>query len=268
MGEINFVILDRFRLTDQAAVVTGAGRGIGAAIAVAYAQAGADVLIASRTQEQLDKVAAQIAEAGRRAVVVPADLNDTASLPALVERAMSEFGRLDIVVNNVGGTGPRPFLDTSEGYLERAFHFNVTTAFALSKAAAPHMLAGGGGSIVNISSAMGRLRDRGFVAYGVAKAALAHMTRLLAIDLAPRVRVNGIAVGSVATSALETVLQTESLLNEMVDKTPMKRLGEPEDIAAAAVYLASPAGAFITGKLIEVDGGLEAPNLGLNLPDL
>jgi 7-alpha-hydroxysteroid dehydrogenase len=264
----NFVILDRFRLTDQAAVVTGAGRGIGAAIAVAYAQAGADVLIASRTQEQLDKVAAQIADAGRRAVVVPADLNDTASLPGLVERAMSEFGRLDIVVNNVGGTGPRPFLDTSEGYLERAFHFNVTTAFALSKAAAPHMLAGGGGSIVNISSAMGRLRDRGFVAYGVAKAALAHMTRLLAIDLAPRVRVNGIAVGSVATSALETVLQTESLLNEMVDKTPMKRLGEPEDIAAAAVYLASPAGAFITGKLLEVDGGLEAPNLALNLPDL
>jgi 7-alpha-hydroxysteroid dehydrogenase len=262
------VILDRFRLTDQVAVVTGGGRGIGAAIAIAYAQAGADVLIASRTQEQLDKVAAQIAEAGRRAVVVPADLNDTASLPGLVERAMDEFGRLDIVVNNVGGTGPRPFLDTSEGYLERAFHFNVTTAFALSKAAAPHMLAGGGGSIVNISSAMGRLRDRGFVAYGVAKAALAHMTRLLAIDLAQRVRVNGIAVGSVATSALETVLQTEALLNEMVEKTPMKRLGEPEDIAAAAVYLASPAGAFITGKLLEVDGGLEAPNLALNLPDL
>ena len=262
------MILDKFLLTDQVAIVTGAGRGIGAAIAVAYAQAGADVVIASRTQEQLDKVAAQVAEAGRRAVVIPADLNHTSSLPGLVERAMSEFGRIDIVVNNVGGTGPRPFLDTSEGYLERAFHFNVSTAFVLSKAAAPHMLTAGGGSIVNISSAMGRMRDRGFVAYGVAKAGLAHLTRLLAIDLAPKVRVNGIAVGSVATSALETVLQTEELLNEMVGKTPLKRLGEPEDIAAAALYLASPAGAFITGKLIEVDGGLEAPNLNLNLPDL
>ena len=262
------MILDRFRLTDQTAIITGAGRGIGAAIAVAYAQAGADVVIASRTREQLDKVAAQVAEAGRRAVVVACDLNDTSNLPALVEQAMAEFGRIDVVVNNVGGSAPRPFLDTSEGYLERAFHFNVTTAFALSKAAAPHLLAGEGGSIVNISSAMGRLRDRGFVAYGVAKAALAHLTRLLAIDLAPRVRVNGIAVGSVATSALETVLSSEELLNEMVGKTPLKRLGDPEDIAAAAVYLASPAGAFVTGKLIEVDGGLEAPNLALNLPDL
>jgi 7-alpha-hydroxysteroid dehydrogenase len=262
------VILDRFLLTDQTAVITGAGRGIGAAIALAYAQAGADVVIASRTQEQLDKVAAQVAEAGRRAVVVPSDLNDTSTLPALVERAMAEFGRIDIVVNNVGGSAPRPFLDTSEGYLERAFHFNVTTAFALSKAAAPHMLAGGGGSIVNISSAMGRMRDRGFVAYGVAKAALAHLTRLLAIDLAPRVRVNGIAVGSVATSALETVLSSDELLAEMVGKTPLGRLGDPEDIAAAALYLASPAGSFITGKLIEVDGGIEAPNLNLNLPDL
>jgi 7-alpha-hydroxysteroid dehydrogenase len=262
------VILDRFLLTDQTAIITGAGRGIGAAIAVAYAQAGADVVIASRTQEQLDKVAAQVAEAGRRAVVVPCDLNDTSSLPTLVERAMTEFGRIDIVVNNVGGSAPRPFLDTSEGYLERAFHFNVTTAFALSKAAAPHLLEGEGGSIVNISSAMGRLRDRGFVAYGVAKAALAHLTRLLAIDLAPRVRVNGIAVGSVATSALETVLSSDALLSEMVGKTPLKRLGQPEEIAAAALYLASPAGAYITGKLIEVDGGLEAPNLNLNLPDL
>jgi 7-alpha-hydroxysteroid dehydrogenase len=262
------VILDRFLLTDQTAVITGAGRGIGAAIALAYAQAGADVVIASRTQEQLDKVAAQVAEAGRRAVVVPSDLNDTSTLAALVERAMAEFGRIDIVVNNVGGSAPRPFLDTSEGYLERAFHFNVTTAFALSKAAAPHMLAGGGGSIVNISSAMGRMRDRGFVAYGVAKAALAHLTRLLAIDLAPRVRVNGIAVGSVATSALETVLSSDELLAEMVGKTPLGRLGDPEDIAAAALYLASPAGSFITGKLIEVDGGIEAPNLNLNLPDL
>jgi 7-alpha-hydroxysteroid dehydrogenase len=261
-------LLDRFSLTDRAGIVTGGGRGIGAATALALAEAGADVVIAARTKEQLEEVAAGVAERGRRAAIVPCDLSDTASLPGLVETAMAEFGRVDVVVNNVGGTEPRPFLDTSEGFFERAFHFNVTTAFALTQAAAPHMLAGDGGSVVNISSAMGRLRDRGFAAYGTAKGALAHLTRLLAADLAPRVRVNAIAVGSVATSALEVVLTMDELRTEMVERTPLKRLGEPDDIAIAALYLASPASSFVTGKVLEIDGGIETPNLGLNLPDL
>jgi 7-alpha-hydroxysteroid dehydrogenase len=261
-------LLDRFSLTDRAAIVTGAGRGIGAATALALAEAGADVVIAARTKEQLEEVAAGIAERGRRAAVVPCDLSDTDNLNGLVDTAMSEFGRVDVVVNNVGGTEPRPFLDTSEGFFERAFHFNVTTAFSLSKAAVPRMLEGDGGAIVNISSAMGRMRDRGFAAYGTAKAALAHLTRLMAADLAPRIRVNGIAVGSVATSALEIVLTMDELRNEMVERTPLKRLGEVDDIAIAALYLASPASSFVTGKILEVDGGIEYPNLGLNLPDL
>jgi 7-alpha-hydroxysteroid dehydrogenase len=163
---------------------------------------------------------------------------------------------------------PRPMLDTSPGYLERAFHFNVTSAFVLSKAAAPHMLAAGQGAIVNISSTMGRLRDRGMLAYGTAKAALAHMTRLMAADLAPKVRVNAIAVGSVATSALEVVLESDELRTQMIEGTPLKRLGEPDDIALAALYLVSSAGSFVTGKVIEVDGGLEEANLELGLPDL
>jgi len=261
-------VLDRFDLTDRAAIVTGAGRGIGAACALAFADAGADVVLAARTKEQLDEVASQIAERGRRGVVVPCDVNETSNLEELVERAAGELGRVDIVVNNAGGSMPQPFLDTSERSFEKAFHFNVTTAFTLSKLAVPRMLAGNGGSIVNISSAMGRLTDRGFVAYGTAKGALAHMTRLLAADLAPRIRVNAIAVGSVATSALEIVLENDELRNEMVTKTPLRRLGEPDDIAIAALYLASPAGSFVTGKVWEVDGGIEAPNLGLNLPDL
>ena len=261
-------VLDRFDLTDKAAIVTGAGRGIGAACAQAFAEAGADVVLAARTKDQLDEVAEQIAERGRRGIVVPCDVSDTANLEELVRRAIDELGRIDVVVNNAGGSMPQPFLDTSERAFEKAFHFNVTTAFALSKAAAPLMLDGGGGSIVNISSAMGRLSDRGFVAYGTAKGAIAHMTRLLAADLAPRIRVNAIAVGSVATSALEIVLENDELREEMVEKTPLRRLGEPDDIAIAALYLASPAGSFVTGKVWEVDGGIEAPNLGLNLPDL
>jgi 7-alpha-hydroxysteroid dehydrogenase len=262
------MLLDRFSLTDKVAIVTGAGRGIGAACALGFAEAGADVVIASRTKEQLEDVANQVADHGRRALGVPCDVSDLANLDLIVDQAMNEFGRIDIVVNNAGGAMPAPFMDTSEKAFEGAFHFNVTTAFTLSKLAVPHMLARDGGSIVNISSAMGRLTDRGYAAYGTAKGALSHMTRLMASDLAPRVRVNGIAVGSVATSALEIVLTNEDLRNEMVAKTPLRRLGETDDIAIAALYLASPAGSFVTGKMLEVDGGIEMPNLGLNLPDL
>ena len=257
-----------FSLTGKVAIVTGAGRGIGAQTAKTYAEAGADIVLAARTKEQLDAVAEEVRGFGRRALVIPCDANDNDALEDLVVQTMAEFGRIDVVVNNAGGTMPRPFMDTSAGYLERAFHFNCTTAFVLTKAAAPHMLAAGSGAVVNISSAIGRLRDRGFVAYGTAKAALTHMTKLMAADLAPKIRVNAIAVGSVATSALEVVLDNQEIHDEMVRRTPVKRLGLPEDIAYCALYLASPAGSFITGKLLEVDGGLEEANLELGLPDL
>ncbi len=259
---------EAFSLPGKVAIVTGAGRGIGAETARTYADAGADVVLAARTEEQLDAVAEEIRGKGRRALVIPCDVNENDAVEDIVARTMAEFGRIDVVVNNAGGSMPRPLMDTSPGYLERAFHFNVTTAFVLTKAAAPHMLAAGSGAVVNISSAIGRLRDRGFVAYGTAKAALAHMTRLTAADLAPKVRVNAIAVGSIATSALEVVLDNQEIHDEMVRRTPVKRLGRPEDIAYCALYLASDAGSFVTGKLFEVDGGLEEANLELGLPDL
>jgi len=261
------VALERFNVTDKVAIVTGAGRGIGAASARVLAEAGADIVLTSRTAEQLEVVAADVRAAGRQALVIPSDANDLDSLDAIVAQTIDAFGGVDIVVNNAGGTMPRPFLDTSPGYLERAFHFNVTTAFALSKAATPSLLERRG-AIVNISSAIGRLRDRGFIAYGTAKAAMSHMTRLMAADLAPKVRVNAVSVGSTATSALEVVLEDESLLREMVDGTPLRRLGEAEDIALAVLYLASPASSWVTGKVLEVDGGLEEPNLQMGLPDL
>ncbi|WP_439378150.1 SDR family oxidoreductase [Amycolatopsis lexingtonensis] len=261
------MILDRFKLTDQVAVVTGAGRGIGAATAVALAEAGADVVIASRTAAQLEEVASRVSAAGRRAVTVPVDLSSPEAAAALASTAVAEFGRLDLVVNNVGGTYPRPLLETTAEFLEEAFRFNVATAHALTAAAAPALLETGG-SVVNISSVMGRVSGRGFAAYGTAKAALAHYTRLAAADLAPKVRVNAISVGSVATSALEIVVGNPELKAKMESATPLKRIGEAEDIAATVVFLASRAGGYLTGKILEVDGGLQTPNLELGLPDL
>jgi 7-alpha-hydroxysteroid dehydrogenase len=263
------VILDRFRLDDKVAVITGAGRGLGAAIALAFAEAGADVVIAARTQSQLDEIADQVRATGRRAHVVTADLAHPEETAKLAGQAIEAFGKLDIVVNNVGGSMPNTLLTTSTKELKDAFTFNVGTAHALTVAAAPLMLEhSGGGSIINITSTMGRLAGRGFAAYGTAKAALSHYTRLTALDLCPRIRVNAIAPGSILTSALDVVASNDDLRAPMEKATPLRRLGDPIDIAAAAVYLASPAGSFLTGKTLEVDGGLTYPNLDIPVPDL
>ena len=262
------MIIDRFKIDGQVAIVTGAGRGIGAASALALAECGADVLLAARTQTQLDEVAAQIEAMGRRAVTVATDLADLDQVARLAEVAAVELGRIDILVNNVGGTMPRPLLDTSPRFLEEAFHFNVATAHALTRASVPTMLETDGGAIVNIASVIGRVAGRGYVGYGTAKAALIHYTRLSSKDLAPRIRVNAVGVGSTATSALDIVTSTPELKETMESMTPLGRLGTVEDISTAVAYLATPAGGYVTGKVLEVDGGIDIPNLDFNLPDL
>lgn len=261
-------ILDRFRLEGRVALVTGAGRGIGRASAIALAEAGADVVVAARTAEQVELVADEIRSIGQRAVPVAFDVMELDHLGELVDTAVRQLGGLDLLVNNAGGSMPKALLDTSIRSFERALTFNVTTAFELTKQAVPAMLERGGGSIVNISSAAGRMPDRGFAAYGTAKAALTHLTREMACDLSPRIRVNAIAVGTVATSALDMVLADEPMRKAMEQSTPLQRLGEPEDIAAGVLYLCSQAGSYLTGKVLEIDGGMNKAPLGLGLPDL
>ncbi len=261
------VILDRFRLDGRVAVVTGGSRGIGAACAVGLAEAGADLVISARTAGSLDQVAGRIRALGRRAEVVACDLSDLENLAPLVEATSAAFGRLDVVVNNVGGTAPRPFTHTRTRHLGDAFAWNVLTAYELTRAAVPLMLAGDGGSVINISSAAGHLPERGYLAYGTAKAALDALTRFLAADLGPRIRVNAVAPGAIETEALAPMLEG-SIREGIIARTHTRRLGRPEDIAAAVVYLASEAGSFVSGKVIEVDGGTEANTVPLGLADL
>jgi 7-alpha-hydroxysteroid dehydrogenase len=249
-------ILDRFRLDGQVAIVTGSGRGIGAATALAFADAGADVVVSARNVAQIEETATAVRSRGRRALAVPCDVLEADQRVELVETALDEFGRLDILVNNAGGWPPKPTLQTSEKEFEACFRFNVTTAFEMTRLCVPEIArTAGRGAVVNISSVAGRLHSAGFAAYGTAKAALSFLTEQLAQDFAPTVRVNAIAVGSVRTDALGTILN-DQIEKMMVDLTPMARLGEVEDIAACALYLASPAASFVTGEIYGVNGGL------------
>jgi len=263
------VILDRFDLDGRVAVVTGAGLGIGRGIAIGLAEAGADVVVAARTETDLEEVADRVRSLGRRAVVVPTDVVDQDQCARLIDRAVEELGRLDVLVNNAGGAMPRAAMDTSEGFMARTFAFNVTAPLTLTKLAARRMVdTVGTGSVVNISSRSASMTQPMFVAYGAAKAALDRLTKNIASELAPRVRVNALDVGGVATRSLEVVLTDDDLRAQFLAGTPMHRPGEPEDIACAVLYLVSDASSWVTGKVFEIDGGTESPSMQVPVPPL
>lgn len=260
---------DRFRLDDHVAIVTGAGKGIGAAIATTFAHAGADVVLVARTASDLDRVAAEISATGRRALTHAIDVNDLDALAGAVERAIDELGGVDIVVNNAGGATSKPFLATRVEDLESAFHFNISAAFELVRLAAPHLLERSG-AVVNIGSMAGQNASRGSLAHSLMKSGLGQLTRLLAAELAPRVRVNAVLPGAVETDSLRTWLEQQDPARRegMLGRIAMRRLGQPQDIADAVLFLASPAASWITGKMLEVDGMAQPDLMPNRLPDL
>ncbi len=250
---------ESFSLVGRVAIVTGAGKGIGRACALALAQAGADVALAARTAGDLEAVALEICSIGRRALVVPTDVTVEAALDTLVARSLAEFGPVSLLVNNAGGSGPNDPRKMRGEDFSRVLAWNVTPAYLLIQKTAAVMRESGGGAVVNISSVAARYPQKRFSAYGAAKAALNQMTRNLAQDYAPLIRINAIEPGTIETDALAPYLTPERR-ERMERSTPMGRLGRPEDIAAAAVFLLSPAAGWITGKVLGVDGGVEAPN--------
>lgn len=250
-------ILQRFQLDGSVAIVTGSGRGIGRAIALAYAEAGADVVCSARSLSDVESVAEEIRGLGRRALAISCDVTDAEQRLALVSQAREQLGRVTHLVNNAGGGGPNDPLTMSPEAFEQILQFNVSSAYALCQLCVPLMREAGGGNIVNISSVAARYAQRHFSAYGTAKAALSHLTRLLAQDFAPQVRVNAVSPGPTLTDALAKVMP-EAMRLTMENNTPLKCLGTPEDIAAAALYFASPASRWVTGKIIDVDGGADS----------
>ena len=263
------MILESFAVTGKVAIVTGAGQGIGRATAIGLAQAGADVVVAARTAEDLDDVVALIEATGRRGLAVQTDVMEPAQLEHLVAETLRVFGRLDILVNNAGGSAPGPAMTLSAHTVERAVYFNAISPFILTTLAAQAMVdTAGEGAVVNISSRVADMVLTSFVAHGVGKAALTHMTKNLAAELAPRVRVNAIGVGAIDTRALATIMADDRMRTELVRRTPMGRPGTPEDIAQAALFLVSPDASWITGTVLNVDGGSTVPAVDIPVPPL
>jgi NAD(P)-dependent dehydrogenase (short-subunit alcohol dehydrogenase family) len=248
-----------FSLKDRVAIVTGGSRGIGRAIALALAEAGAGVVVASRTPQANEEVAKEIRSMGGKALGVPADARQADQVASLVERTLEGFGRIDVLVNNAGGSfgetfNRGPLMEISERDFDETLAVNLKSVFLCSRAAGRVMLERGGGSIVNVASEAGRIPTPGFGAYGAAKAGVINLTLSLAQELAPSIRVNAVAPGPIETPRTSGRKSPEVLARQQASII-LGRVGQPEDVAAAVLYLASDAAKWVTGTIIDIHGG-------------
>ncbi|GLZ07506.1 2-deoxy-D-gluconate 3-dehydrogenase [Actinomadura sp. NBRC 104412] len=246
-------------LDGRVAVVTGSGRGIGAAAALALAGAGADVVLTGRDAGRLGEVAARVRALGRRALPVPADVRDTAAVTAVMDAAVGELGRLDVLVNNSGVVSSMPVLDTTDEEWHRVVDTNLHGAFRCLRAAGRHMVAAGGGKVINIASHFAMKGVARHAVYSASKAALVSLTRSVAVEWAPYgVQVNAIAPGYFATDLNADLRADQAAMERILRQIPARRFGDPAELGAWIVLLASPAGDFVTGQTFVVDGGQTA----------
>jgi 3-oxoacyl-[acyl-carrier protein] reductase len=243
------------QLANQIAVVTGAGRGIGRAIALKFAQEGADVVVVSRTQENSDKVAAEISALGRKAWAFAVDVADATAVSAAAEKILAETGKVDILVNNAGVTRDGLLMRMPDADWDAVLDTNLKGAFLVTKAFSRAMIRARAGRIINISSVIGLIGNAGQCNYAASKAGLIGFTQSAAKELASRgITVNAIAPGFIQTDMTSEL--KEDMKAALIKQIPLGSLGEAEDIAGAALYLAGPAGRYITGQVLTVDGGM------------
>lgn len=249
--------MDRFSLAGRVALVTGAGRGIGKALALGLAEAGADVICLSRTLSEVEATAAEVRELGRKALAVTADITDQAQVSGAVALGVDRFGRIDILVNNAGMNIRTPALDLPEQDWDKVVDTNLKGPFLVAQTVARHMSKAGYGRIINVASVGGVVALRTGVAYGAAKAGLLHMTRVLALEWAKHgITVNAISPWYFRTSLTEKLLANEAYLKEIHDRTPLRRVGEVDELIGPVVFLASGASSYVTGQALSVDGGM------------
>lgn len=245
----------------KVAIITGASKGIGAAIAAAYAREGARVVISSRKQDALDEVAAAITDAGGEALAIAAHMGEVEQVQALVERTIDHWGRVDIAVNNAA-INPHygPLLTADEGQLDKIFDVNLKGYFRLCKAVEPNMRANGGGKIINIASIAGLQPAMNMGVYSISKAGILMLTRVPAVELGDaNIQVNALAPGLIKTKFSQALWENDRLVEHVEARTPLGRLGQVEDVVGAALFLASPASDYITGDVIVIDGGVSLP---------
>lgn len=247
-------------LAGKVAIVTGGGRGIGRAIAQSLAEAGADVCVTARTAAQVEETADMVSAKGRRALAVSADATDPDSVRLVVERAIAELGGLHILVNNVGMEMPKPLLETSLSDYELALDTNLKSTFLFTQAAGPHLIAQRYGRIVNTASVAAFVAGPNQALYHAGKAAVAHFTRAMAIEWARHgINVNAIAPGWIRTELIAHMLEDEEMLKRYLKGVPLRRLGEPEEVAPLVAYMCSDLASFMTGSVVVIDGGLMVP---------